>query len=171
MGSCVFNLKAQFKTKREAAIACRDLIRFLQQNRDAGDNLSTFPQKVIDIHLYPRVKEYLQIINSTRKEDDVQYYGDDEPYCKGRMLIFSSEVSHLGSWDNLKTFIQTKYHPIRVVWGSEEDGDTLGALNLYPWEDIVLGILKYKKTLPFLLGIHEDFDELISMTLRKKGKI
>jgi hypothetical protein len=162
MGEAIYSLKAQFKTKREAAIACRDLNIFFGENNTANDILKE-PTDAPAL-----VKEYLQIIKGSWS--DIQYYGEGQAYYFHNVLIYCAEVGHLGSWNNLQTFITEKYKPIRCVWGSDEYGGSLDALQLYAWEEIVQAILKHKKTLPFLLGIHKDFDELISIALRKKGK-
>jgi hypothetical protein len=163
MGEAVYSLKAQFRTKREAALTCRGLNKFLEENLKANMDSRT------NLESYPLVKEYLQIIKGTW--DDLQDYdlnGDTQAFCDGAVLIYSANVGHLGDWDNLQTYVQEKYKPIKIVWGSEEYGGSLDALQLYQWEGIVQAILKHKKTLPFLLGIHKDFDQLISMTLRKR---
>jgi hypothetical protein len=163
MGEAVYNLKAQFRSKKEAAIACKDLNKFLDENDKAIESNSNSRSK--DPKDFPRIKEYFQII----KEEELQdyHYEDEQAYCIGDVLIFSANVGHLGSWDNLQTFITEKYKPLKVVWGSEEYGGSMESLNLYAWEDIVKGILKCKKTLPLLLGIHDDLDALIALHLKK----
>jgi hypothetical protein len=160
MGEAVYSLKAQFNTAKEAKAACKSLNKFLDENDRATDPSPT----ATDFQAYPLVKEYLQIINGDELQD--YRYEDEQAYCEGDVLIFSANVGHLGSWHNLQTYIMEKFKALKVVWGSEEDGGTLEALNLYDWEGIVKGILKCKKQLPLLLGIHPDLDALIARQLK-----
>ena len=164
MGEAVYSLKAQFSSKKEAKAACKDLNLFFKEN-EAVQRMSAGADH---LDTYPMVKEYLQIIKGDWK--DLQDYGweDEVAHAQGDVLIYSANVGHLGSWDNLQTFIEQKYKPLKMVWGSEEYGGSLEALNLYEWEAIVKGILKHKKTLPLLLNIHDDLDALISIALRSK---
>lgn len=164
MGEAVYSLKAQFKSKKEAKVACKDFNKFLDENDTVQDNTATGPS---DLKNFPRIKEYLQIIKGDW--DDVQAfrYDEEQAYCEGDVLIFCANVGHLGDWGNLQTFIEKKYKAIKVVWGSEEYGGSLDALNLYEWEAIVKNILKCEKTLPILLDIHPDLNALIAIQLGK----
>ena len=165
MGSCLFFLKAQFKTAKEAKKAIKGFNAFLKENWDAAE-LHEEPGK----GEFPLTREYLKIIGGTWK--DVQCYSynsEATAFLYGsNSLAYSAEVGHLGTWDDLKEYVQKKFKVIRVVWGDEDNGvSSFESLNLYAWEDIVDGILKKKETLPLLMGIHPDLDELIAVKLKE----
>ena len=167
MGECMFYLKASFKTNKEAKKAAKEINAFLKQNNKANENFSNEPSKGFE-----KVKEYIKIIEGTWK-NDIQWYGYD-PDCKwivyahDNIILYQASVGHLGSWDNLQTYIEKKFKPIRVRWSNEESGcGSLESLELYDSVDIVLKILERKDTLPLLMGIHPDLDELISLKLKE----
>jgi hypothetical protein len=165
MGSCLYFLKAQFKTAKEAKKALKGFNAFLKENWDACE-LQVEPSKV----KFPLTREYLKITEGTW--DDVPSYSystETKAFIYfDNIFAYAAEVSHLSSWEQLAEYVQKKFNPLRVAWDNEENGvNSLEGLNLYAWEDIVDGILKKKETLPLLMGIHPDLDELIAFKLKE----
>ena len=171
MGECFYHFRAVFATKKESKKALKEFTAFLEENEKATD-LEKEPDTG-----YERVKEYIRLIEGTW--EDVQHYGDScykpTPGADDENeLFFSSEVGHLGNWENLQTYFQKKFNPVRCNWVSEEDFEA-DYVPLYNWEEIVKAILNTRTdALPLLLGVHPDLNELISYKLsetrRKNAK-
>lgn len=152
MGECYYHFRANFESKAQASKALKDFTAFLKKNQE----------EVRD--------SYDSYTGHYKGNKDLQDYGEGVPKLSfnKKEIFFSSEVGHMGSWDNLMNFFQKKYNPIRCGWASEEDFEA-DYVPLYKWDEIVKEVLdKRKETLPLLLGVHPDLDELIAYKLKEK---
>jgi hypothetical protein len=76
-------------------------------------------------------------------------------------------VWHFADWEPFTKYFIEKFKPLKAVWGNEEeDCPSMDALQLYPWEDIILKILGQRHLLPLLMHIDKDLDTLIGQQLK-----
>jgi len=101
-------------------------------------------------------------------ESDIEQMGYEKtPH--GDELIYSSMVWHFAEWGPLIDFVQKKWGGSKSAWQSEECMNENGSCypSLENHENIVEDLLKHPESLPPLIGINKDLDELISETLKK----
>ena len=187
MGSCNYYFKADFGTEEAAAKVVPELKQFLRQAATFSmDNViysgispqgnpPNIAKKKMEIirNKYPLMAEYIDFIGGFSKLDHNQDFGQDDDEIESLnntnsvIAYVGIEVGHTTSWSDLCEFIKHKWHAVKAVWGSEEEGCNLDSLNLWEWEEIVQALLK-QPILHTLMGTHNDLDVLIEREFKKE---
>jgi len=184
MGECVYYLKARFpKGVLNKLTPIKGLFReglkashWWQDNRGREDH----KQFWIDFSKeFPQVTDYLKtctdcwgdninklsgVLDFANGETDIDRMSCS-PTPMGDEFYYESMVWHMSSWQPIADYLVKKFGASRAVWDSEEGG---GRPELEDYENIVMKILEQRKTLPCLMGIHNDLDELIEIAMRQK---
>jgi hypothetical protein len=179
---CAYYMKMSFPTVKKAQIAERGLTKLFAENREAYDswqnNCGNLNKDFWDAYQtrFPLTSEYIKFIGDCWGNDDGQVlsgkldFGIEESQLSrmdNQIGYAAGNVWHMADWGSLCKFIQNKYGASKIVWDTEENGiGSLDSLQLYNWEEIVRALLKNKKMLPTLIGLHEDLDALIEGVLK-----
>jgi hypothetical protein len=128
------------------------------------------------IKSYPLVLEYLQSIPEDLNTMDIGHHLQftNDPDCdlfeqyENIIQYYANNISVMAEWNYLANFIKLKFKTLKVVWDNESNGcGSIDFLELFEWADIVKDILKQKCVLPTLMGINQELNELIGITLKE----